>query len=165
MCVQLGLLPRPREHRARLIFVHCAARPPCGVAGLKCGSAVDLLSPAIRMQAANTRILSQFRCLAETVTGNTNKEILRAIPRPAGRGRARYPCALRVCVSMHSKKLALAREVRVALSSPHVHSTSAGAPACNDTHSLLPPPFSINHIAPLSLHCFLVHGLGYPSIR
>lgn len=56
---------------------------------LKCGSAVDLLSPAIRMQAANTRILSQFRCLAETVTGNTNKEILRAIPRPAGRGRAR----------------------------------------------------------------------------
>jgi hypothetical protein len=53
---------------------------------------VDLLSPAVRMQAANAKILARYRCLAETVSGDTNKEILKAIPRPAGKGRERCVC-------------------------------------------------------------------------
>ncbi len=56
-------------------------------AGLKCGDALDLVTPALRMQKANAAILAQYRCLAETVSGNRNRDILKAMPRPAVAGK------------------------------------------------------------------------------
>ena len=50
---------------------------------MKCGVELDLVTPARRMLDANKRILSQFRCLAETATGKPNTQILKDNPRPA----------------------------------------------------------------------------------